>query len=213
MSRRPRGRSVVSGSPGVAAGEVRCRVRRAAHSPGARAYLVTTDRGWMEGPILDDDGHGPGCHIARGHDRRRRTEPAPLLGLRFVRKALEGVVRDATHPATFPNAPQRAADPAEEMDAGRPGPECGRPRGAAGRTLRRLRNAGVVASHCWRLPQTASTSVPRNVHDWRGISRLPSAWTATFDCRTVALPRPLPLARRQQDGCWGLRGMQRGLFE
>jgi hypothetical protein len=104
-----------------------------------------------------------------------------------VRKALEGVIRYATHPATFPNAPQRAADPAEEMDAGRPGPECGRPRGAAGRTLRPLRNAGVVAWHVG-LPQAASTSVPRNVHDWRGISRLPSAWTATFDCRPVSLP-------------------------
>ena len=36
-----------------------------------------------------------------------------LLGLGFARKALEWVVLYAARPATFPNAPQLAADPAE----------------------------------------------------------------------------------------------------
>ena len=92
-----------------------------------------------------------------------------LLGLGFARKALEWLVRSATHPAAFPNAPQLAADPAEEMDPGRPGPECSGRHGAAGRTVWLLRNVRFLPWHVGVDQSPINFGAARNSTDWRGI--------------------------------------------
>ena len=57
------------------------------------------------------------CTTGRASSNRRR----PSVDFAFRPKTLEWFVRSATHPSSFVNAPQLAARPAEEMDAGRPG--------------------------------------------------------------------------------------------
>ena len=88
-----------------------------------------------------------------------------LLGLGFARKALEWFVGSATHPAALPNAPQLAAGPAEEMDTGRPAPECGRRHGAAGRTVWPIRNVGFLPWHVEVDQSPINFGAARNVHD------------------------------------------------
>ena len=71
----------------------------------------------------------------------------------------------------------------------------------------------------WRCAGTTSTSVPRETTGMAWDSRARSAWTATFDCRTVPLaagnrgsflPRSRPATPELYSGTRKLRGVSRG---
>ena len=115
---------------------------------------------------LDEPSHVSGCgdHAGAPIDAGLPSQPAPLLGVGFARKAIERPVGLATHPAAFPNAPQLAANPAQEMNAGRPGPECARFGRAAFRTLRPPRRVGIRFGHAGRVRVAINFGAGENTH-------------------------------------------------